>query len=85
MLTWQYRFYLSNNAVSAILAFIKILISILNKIVQSQHLDHVLGVIPTTVFMCQKLLKANEELFMKFSLCVKCSEIYYVMRIAHAH
>ena len=71
ILTWQYYFFLSNNVVSALLAFLKVLFTILNKVVQSPFIDHMIKVIPTSVAMCRKLLKTDREWFTKYSLCVK--------------
>ena len=76
ILTWQYRFFVSNNAVSALLVFLKVLFMSINKVVRSPVLEHILVLLPTTVAMCRKLLKVDKELFTKYSFCVKCSEVY---------
>ena len=60
ILTWQYRFFVSNNAVSALLVFLKVLFMSINKVVRSPVLEHILVLLPTTVAMCRKLLKVDK-------------------------
>jgi len=74
--TWQYKFFLSDNAVSALLTFLQILFTIVNKAVQSKVIEYTLKLLPTNVAKCRKLLKVDQEMFTKYACCVKCDEVY---------
>lgn len=78
ILTWQYRFALSDNAISALLSFLRIMFLLVNKAVGSQILDDVVFYLPTGVSMCRKLLKIDSQLFRKYACCIKCCEVYSV-------
>ena len=76
ILTWQYRFFLSDNAISALFTFLQILFTILNKAVQSKLLESLTTMLPSNVSACRKLLNTDGNMFTKYACCVKCCAIY---------
>lgn len=76
LLSWQYKFGLSDAAINALFQFMHIFLSLLSKLVGSQFLVSMLETFPKSVIQCRKILRISEKNFEKYVTCVKCHSIY---------
>ena len=76
LLSWQYRFHLSDAAVCALLLFIKGFLSIINIVVRSDLISSIIDCLPNTVGKCRTLLGISESSFRTFVCCRKCDSLY---------
>lgn len=76
MLSWQYRFHLSDAAVCALLLFLGTFLRIINKVAKSEIIAGILKCLPSNVSKCRKLLNVKENHFEKLVSCVKCDTVY---------
>ena len=63
LLSWQYRFHLSDAAIGALLLFIKGFLSIINAAIRSDLISSIIDCLPNTVGKCWTLLGVNESSF----------------------
>lgn len=75
LLSWQYRFHLSDTAVSALVIFIASFLTLLNAVVNSKFLFSMLTCLPRTVSMCRNMLGVKKS-FQTFVCRVKCNSLY---------
>lgn len=76
LLSWQSKFNLSDSAIRALLQFIVILLSLLNKVIGSQLLSALTVALPKSCIQCRSILKISDKTFKKYVSCVKCCSIY---------
>lgn len=74
-LSWQYRFHLSDVAVSALLMLIGALLTMMNIVVKSDLISAMLTCLPNTVAKCQHLLGVK-NFFQTIVCCKKCNALY---------
>ena len=76
ILSWQYKFGISDSAIGALAHFIQILLSLINKVVGTQFITNMLDSFPKSVIQCRKILEISAKGFEKYVTCVKCHSIY---------
>ena len=80
ILLWQYKNYVSDNAIEHMLKFLQQLFHCIGSLVQ-QHIDLELFLvlaanIPTTLYSARKLLNIERDCFEKYVVCSKCTKLY---------
>lgn len=75
LLSWQYKLGVSDSAVAAVLQFLHILFSLINRVIGSELLSNLLHCLPKSVPQRRSHLKISDKLFVKYVACVKCHTI----------
>ena len=85
VLVWQYKNYISDNAIEQLLKFVQQILFCVGTFVK-QRLDIELLVvlatnIPTTLYSARKLLNVDRDCFEQFVVCPKCTKLYSMHEI----
>ena len=80
ILVWQYKNYISDNAVEQLLKYLKQFLLCVGQLIQ-EHSDLCLVLatnVPKTVYSARKLLKIDCDHFQKYVVCPKCTKLYHM-------
>lgn len=83
MLIWQYKNYVSDNAIEHLLKFVLQLLLCIGELIKD-HTDLCLVLasnLPTTLYSARKLLNINRDAFQQYLVCPKCTKLYHLDEI----
>ena len=78
MLVWQYKNYVSDNAIEQVLKFVQQLLLCIGQLIKD-HTDLCLVLatnLPTTLYSARKMLKIDRDNFVQYVVCPKCTKLY---------
>lgn len=83
MLVWQYKNYISDNAIEQMLKFVQQLLFCIGKLIKDHtELCIVLATnLPATLYSARKLLKIDRDNFQQYVVCPKCTKLYHMDEI----
>ena len=83
VLLWQYKNYVSDNAIEQLLKFVQQLLFCIGHLIKDHtELCLVLAMnLPTTLYSARKLLKINRDNFQQYVVCLKCTKLYHMDEI----
>lgn len=78
VLAWQYKNYVSDNAIEQLLKFVQQLLFCIGELIKDHtELCIVLATnIPTSLYSARKLLKIDRDNFQQYVVCPKCTKLY---------
>ena len=83
MLIWEYKNYVSDNAIEHLLKFVLQLLLCIGELIKD-HTDLCLVLasnLPTTLYSARKLLNINRDAFQQYVVCPKCTKLYHLDEI----
>ena len=87
ILIWQYKNYISDNAIEQLLTFVKAFFTCIATALQPHINIELLMVLatnlPTTLYSARKLLNVNRDSFIRYAVCPKCTKLYKMDSILH--
>lgn len=76
VMTWKIMHNLSDAAVNVLFCFLKRLLDLMARLIQSKALKQLSSLLPQSLYMIRKHLGINRDDFEKFVVCPKCSSCY---------
>ena len=78
VLVWQYKNYISDNAIEQVLKFVQQLLLCIGQLIKDHtELCLVLATnLPTTLYLARKMLKIDRDNFIQYVVCPKCTKLY---------
>lgn len=76
VMTWKIMLNLSDAEVIVLFCFLKRLLDLKARLIQSKALKHLSSVLPQSLYMIRKYLGVDRDDFEKFVVCPKCSSCY---------
>ena len=80
VLVWQYKNYVSDNAIEQLLNFVQQLLFCIGELIKDHtELCIVLATnLPTSLYSARKLLKIDRDNFQQYVVCPKCTKLYHM-------
>ena len=76
ILVWQYKNYISNNAIEQLLNFVQQLLFCISQLIKD-HTDLCL-VLGTNLYSARRFLKIDRDNFQQYVVCPKCTKLYHM-------
>ena len=83
VLVWQYKNYVSDNAIKQLLKFVQQLLFCIGQLIKD-HTDLCLVLatdLPTNLYSARKMLKTDWDNFLQYVVCPKCTKLYHMDEI----
>ena len=78
VLVWQYKNYISDNAIEQVLKFVQQFLFCIGQLIKD-HTDLCLVLatnLPTTLYSARKMLKIDRDNFIQYVVCPRCTKLY---------
>ncbi|KAK2555747.1 hypothetical protein P5673_022327, partial [Acropora cervicornis] len=78
VLVWQYKNYISDNAIEEVLKFVQQFLFCIGQLI-NDHTDLFLVLatnLPTTLYSARKMLKIDRDNFIQYVVCPRCTKLY---------
>ena len=77
---WQFAYNISNNAINALLRFMKFFVHCLGVAFNNEALTNTSNVIPIGLKTVHKILGVDNDLFVQYVSCSRCHSVYIALR-----